>query len=93
MENFVNNHFALILTITIILVFALIGYIYDSKRNKNDLLKKSENEFDEAALENIKVPEGKGLAETVNVSKNVNADSKRVELVDETILNGEQKNN
>ena len=48
MENiieFIGNNYAWFLTITIILLFALIGYIVDSKRNKNDLLKKTETTF------------------------------------------------
>lgn len=85
--NFISNHYVLFLTITIILVFALIGYIYDSKKNKGDLLKASEEELNEELLENMVVPEGKGLAETVNVSKNINKETKQVELTDSTILN------
>ena len=90
MENIINyivNHFAIFLTITIMLLFALIGYIYDSKKNKSDLLRKNEEEFDEELLENIIVPEGKGLAETVNVSKNINPETGGVQLTDESILN------
>ena len=35
--DFIGNNYSWFLTITIILLFALIGYIYDSKRNKTDL--------------------------------------------------------
>lgn len=94
MENiidFVSNNYAWFLTITLILLFALIGYIYDSKRNKNDILKRTENELDEEALENLVAPEGKSLAEAVINSKNINPETKSVELVDETILKEEEK--
>ena len=45
--EFVGNNYAWFLTVTIILLFALIGYIYDTKKTKNDLLKKSEDEMNE----------------------------------------------
>ncbi len=89
--DFIGNNYSWFLTITIILLFALIGYIYDSKRNKNDLLKKAENEIEEISLENIVVPEGKSLNEHVNKSKNINPETKNVELTDETILNDNTK--
>ncbi|MBQ7030757.1 MAG: hypothetical protein IJY87_01170 [Bacilli bacterium] len=85
--DFIGNNYSWFLTITIILLFALIGYIYDSKRNKTDLLKKAENEMEEISLENIVVPEGKSLSEHVSKSKNINQETKTVELTDETILN------
>ena len=96
MENiieFVGDNYAWFLTITIILLFALIGYIVDSKRNKSDLLKKTENEIDEINLENIKVQEGKSLNSIVSKSKNINPETKSVELIDNEILNNEDKNN
>ena len=96
MENiidFVSNNYAWFLTITIILLFALIGYIYDNKRNKNDLLKKTESELDEEALEKLVAPEGKSLADAVSISKNINPETKSVELVDGTILKEEEKVN
>ena len=90
--EFIGNNYAWFLTITILLLFALIGYIYDTKRNKNDLLKRSENELDEESLEKIKIPEGKGLQEVVSKSKNINPETKTVELVDENILNENEDN-
>jgi len=89
MENivdFIGDNYSWFLTITIILLFALIGYIFDTKRSKSDLLRKTENEIDEESLENLIIPEGKSLAETVNISKNINPETKHVELTDETIL-------
>lgn len=96
MENivdFIGNNYAWFLTISIILLFALIGYIVDNKRNKNDLLKKTENEIDEINIENIKVQEGKSLNEVVSRSKNINPETKEVELVDEEILNEQKEEN
>ena len=89
--NFIGRNYSWFLTISIVLIFALIGYIYDNRKSKNDLLKKNEEENYEKVLENIVVPEGKGLAETVNVSKNINPETKRVELTDSSILEDEVK--
>ena len=85
--EFVGNNYVWFLTFTILLIFALIGYIYDTKRSKEDLVKKSEDEINEELLENLVVPEGKSLADTVNASKNINPETKKVELTDSTILN------
>ena len=84
--DFVGNNYAWFLTIAIILLFALIGYIVDSQKSKKSLFVKNENEIDEEAIENLVVPEGKSLAETVNVSKNINKETKNIELSDESIL-------
>ena len=88
--EFIGNNYAWFLTITIILLFALIGYIVDTKRNKNDLLKKTENEIEELNIENLKNQEGKSLNDVVGISKNINPDTGNVELTDNTIL-GEDK--
>lgn len=91
--NFIGDNYAWFLTITIILLFALIGYIVDTKRNKNDLLKKTENEIDEINLENINVQEGKSLNDMVSKSKNINPETQAVELTDSEILNTENSDN
>lgn len=91
--EFIGNNYAWFLTITLILLFALIGYIVDTRRNKNDLLKKSENEIEEINMENIKVQEGKSLTEVVSKSKNINPETKSVELLDETIVENTNASN
>ena len=96
MENvveFISGNYVWFLTISIILLLALIGYIVDTKRNNNDLLKKTEEEIDEQALENLVVPEGKSLAETVSNSKHINSETKSVELTDASILDDSNDNN
>jgi hypothetical protein len=91
--EFVGNNYVWFLTITILLIFALIGYIYDSKRDKEDLLKKSEDNINEEMLENLDIPEGKSLADTVNAAKNINSETKTVEMLDQNILNSNDENN
>jgi len=89
--EFIGDNYSWFLTITIILLFALIGYIYDTKKEKNDLLKKTEMEIDEESIENIVITEEKSLSEAVIKSKNINPETKNVELTDETILDDEVK--
>jgi len=93
--EFIGNYYVLLLTVTILLLFALIGYIYDNKRNKEDLVSKAEEELDLEALESISVPEGKSLSDMVNNTKNINPETKSVELIDNEIINSETqgKNN
>lgn len=91
--EFVANNYVWFLTFTILLIFALIGYIYDTKRSSEDLVKKSEDEINEEMLENLVVPEGKSLADTVNASKNINPETRTVELTDSEILNNNEVNN
>lgn len=85
--EFIGNNYAWFLTITIILLFALIGYIVDTKKSKNDLFKKTENEIEEINIENYQVQEGKSLSEFVSNSKNINPETKNVEFTDSEILN------
>ena len=84
--DFIGNNYGWFLTITILLLFALIGYIVDSKRDKNDLFKKTENEIDEINIENYQIQEGKSLNDLVSSSKIINPETKSVELTDSEIL-------
>ena len=91
--EFVGNNYAWFLTISIILLFALVGYIVDTKRTQKDLTKKAEDELDENVIEELKensMNDNKSLSDMVTKSKNINAETKAVELVDETILNEPQ---
>ena len=98
MENiieFIRDNYAWFLTISIILLFGLIGYIVDTKRNDNDLMKKAEDELDEDKLKELMSEsnnDGKSLSEMVSKSKNINPETKSVELVDNTIINNPSEN-
>lgn len=59
--EFVSNNYVWFLTITIILLFSLIGYIYDTKKKKESPIEKAEDAIDEDYLEKLKVEEGKSL--------------------------------
>ena len=91
--EFISDHYVWFLTITIILLFGIIGYIVDTKRNKSDFLKQKEEEIDEEALENITAnSEEKSLSDMVAKSKNINVETKNVELVDKEILEDNKTN-
>ena len=51
--EFATNNFGWIITITILLFFGLIGYIVDSKRTKDNILKQDEEEINEDYLKNL----------------------------------------
>lgn len=91
--DFIGDNYAWFLTITIILLFALIGYIIDTKRNNNDLFKKAENKMEEINLENIMIQEEKSLSEMVNTSKNINPETKALELTDAGIIDNQNNDN
>lgn len=84
--EFVSNNYGWFLTASIILVFAIIGYVVDLKRSKNDVFTQKENEMDEINLENIQVQEGKSLNDMVSTSKNINKETMQVELTDSEVL-------
>lgn len=87
---FVGENYVWFLVITILLLFALIGYVYDSKKTTNDLFAKEERKIEEEQLENIVVPEGKSLSDMVTVSKNINAETHSVNVDD--IVNMKEAN-
>lgn len=91
--EFAGDHFTLFLTITILLIFALIGCIYDGRKSKIDMVSKNEEDILDENINNIQVDNNKSLAETVNVSKNINEETGSVMLTDESILNNQNNIN
>ena len=90
---FIVRYYSWIVAATVLLIFALVGYIVDSKREKNDLFKKNEREIEEENIESLIIPEDKSLSESINVSKNINPETKKVELVDSDIINDNTDSN
>ena len=84
--DFLAANSTLFLLITIILVFALIGFIVEGRRSKSDLFKKTENELDEISIQNIQMQENKSFKDVVSSSKNINKDTRSVELTDVELL-------
>lgn len=56
--EFIGNNYVWFLTITIILLFALIGYIYDNRKS-NVGKKEVEEEKDEVIVEEVKMPDAR----------------------------------
>ena len=65
--TFVSDNYIWFLLITIFLIFALIGYIYDNKRSKTDYIKKNDALVQE---EEIELPEGKSINDLINSTEN-----------------------
>lgn len=67
--TFISDNYVWFLLITIFLIFALIGYLYDTKKSKTDYIKKNENLVKEVE-EEIELPEGKSINDLVNNTSN-----------------------
>lgn len=65
--TFVSDNYIWFLLITIFLIFALIGYIYDNKRSKTDYINKNDALVQE---EEIELPEDKSINDLINSTDN-----------------------
>lgn len=65
--TFVSDNYIWFLLITIFLIFALIGYIYDNKRSKTDYINKNAKLVQE---EEIELPEDKSINDLINSTDN-----------------------
>ena len=57
---FISDNYIWFLVITIFLIFALIGYLYDTKRSRTDYIYRN-NKNEELINENIIIPENKSI--------------------------------
>lgn len=69
--NFVSDNYVWFLVISIFLIFALIGYIYDSKRDKN---LKNKNDIPMETVE-IEIPEDTSINDAINNNMAMNIDN------------------
>ena len=65
--TFVSDNYIWFLLITIFLIFALIGYIYDNKRSKTDYINKNAKLVQE---EEIELPEDRSINDLINSTEN-----------------------
>ncbi len=72
--SFISDNYVWFLVITIVLLFALIGYFYDTRKNKYDLFKKNESALEDE-LKKYTLPEDKSINDMLN-NNNENNDSK-----------------
>ena len=70
--EFIGENYAWFLTITIILLFALIGYIYDSKKSQ---LKDNKEEIEDTQIDEIENTDKESLSEMVAESATLNVDA------------------
>ncbi len=83
--EFVGNNYAWFLTITIILLFALIGYIYDNRKTnlkikEEDEVKDEEELANEVVIEEVKTEENPKEEVTNSIDNN---DSIEQNIIDE----------
>ena len=76
LTEFIGRNYGWFLTITIILLFALIGYIYDSKRGKDSI--GGSDEIDEDYINHLSVSEDKKIGENINQGT-INTEQQNVE--------------
>ena len=83
--EFIGNNYVWFLTIALLLLFALIGYIYDSKKNKTNNVKKEEEE-DHLTVEEIEELDN-NLSDTEELSENTNIESESNQPILEDKMN------
>lgn len=82
LNGVIDNYFWFLL-VSIILLFALVGYFVDAKRKKNKRYKISQN--NEINLDKIEIKENVALSEMVSKNKNVGIDSSPVNISIESL--------
>lgn len=82
LNGVIDNYFWFLL-VSIILLFALVGYFVDAKRKKNKQYKISQN--NEINLDKIEIKENVALSEMVSKNKNVGFDSSPVNISIESL--------
>ena len=81
--NFVSDNYVWFLVISIFLIFALIGYIVDSRRDESLLNRRKKEPSDIVTME-IDIPEDKSINDTINNN------SMAIEMEDNSELSNEE---
>ena len=81
--SFVSDNYVWFLVISIFLIFALIGYIVDSRRDES-LLNRRKNEPTDIETIEIDIPEDKSINDAINNN------SMAIEMEDNSVLNNEE---
>ncbi len=81
--NFVSDNYVWFLVISIFLIFALIGYIVDSRRDESLLNRRKKEPSDIETME-IDIPEDKSINDTINNN------SMAIEMEDNSELSNEE---
>ena len=81
--NFVSDNYVWFLVISIFLIFALIGYIVDSRRDESLLNRRKKEPSDIVTME-IDIPEDKSINDTITNN------SMAIEMEDNSELSNEE---
>ena len=81
--SFVSDNYVWFLVISIFLIFALIGYIVDSRRDESLLNRRKKEPTDIETIE-IDIPEDKSINDAIN------SNSMAIEMEDNSALNNEE---
>lgn len=81
--SFVSDNYVWFLVISIFLIFALIGYIVDSRRDESLLNRRKKEPTDIETIE-IDIPEDKSINDAIN------SNSMAIEMEDNSALNNEK---
>ncbi len=81
--NFVSDNYVWFLVISIFLIFALVGYIVDSRRDESLLNRRKKEPSDIETME-IDIPEDKSINDTINNN------SMAIEMEDNSVLSNEE---
>ncbi len=81
--NFVSDNYVWFLVISIFLIFALIGYIVDSRRDESLLNRRKKEPSDIETME-IDIPEDKSINDAIN------SNSMAIEMEDNSGLSNEE---
>ena len=81
--NFVSDNYVWFLVISIFLIFALVGYIGDSRRDESLLNRRKKEPSDIETME-IDIPEDKSINDTINNN------SMAIEMEDNSVLSNEE---
>lgn len=81
--NFVSDNYVWFLVISIFLIFALIGYLVDSRRDESLLNRRKKEPSDIETME-IDIPEDKSINDTINNN------SMAIEMEDNSVLSNEE---
>lgn len=71
--NFLGKHYILFIIITLVLIFALIGYFVEKKQNKESPFKiaSEKRKTEDLNLENIQVNNDMALSEMINKNASI----------------------
>lgn len=80
MEKFLNilaNYYIILIIITLILIFALIGYFVNERRKRNKIFKISKESSENIDITNISLGNNVSLNEALNKNKSINNNNQR----------------